>query len=210
MKISRTILGMIFILSVTLAFSNDFAQPDLVSAQTEKKSDSRRHSIGSTLFLLGNFAPGDPPNFFQLNYGYMLTPKDSINIEAITWTYYEPLGTYGSSNESYPGKVRSYGIGLGYQRFHWKNLYSTIQATSFLQQFYDIDNEKIQKGFQLYLQLRLGYRFEFFKHRWFLEPSVAFNYWPINTNFPTSFKEIENGAPNFFLFEPGLHFGYRF
>lgn len=210
MKINRTILGMIFILSVTLAFSNDFNQTDLVSAQTKKKSDSRRHSIGSSLFLLGNFAPGDPPYFFQLNYGYRLTPKDVINVEAITWTYYEPLGTYGSSDELYPGKVRSYGIGLGYQRFYWTNFYSTVQATSFLQQFYNIDNKRMQMGFQLYLQLRLGYRFEFFKQRWFIEPSVSFNYWPINTNSPTSFKEIEEGAPNYFLFEPGLHFGYSF
>ncbi len=193
MKIVLTIV--ILILFFTSAFSGEI---------------SFQHSIGSTLFLLGNFAPGDPPYFFQLNYGYQFAPEKIIIFEAITWTYYEPLGTYGSSDELYPGKIEAYGLGAGYQRFYWKNLYSTVQATPFLQQFFDSEDEKIQTGFQLYLQLRVGYRFEFFKKRWFLEPSLAFNYWPVNTNFPTPFKDVEGDAPNYFLFEPGLHFGYRF
>jgi hypothetical protein len=178
--------------------------------QTEKKDSTfRPHSIGSSLFLLGNFAPGDPVYFFQLNYGYQLTQKDFIIVEAITWTYYEPLGTYGSSKEFYPGKVRAYGIGAGYQRFLWKNLYTTVEPTFFLQQFYDTDNKKIQKGFQLYLQFILGYRFEFFKKRLFVEPAYALKYWPVNTNFPASFAAIESGAPKY-KFEPSLNFGFRF
>jgi hypothetical protein len=210
MKLKKTLSIFIFVLSYTLAFSHVLAQTDSKSAQIEKQDLIRRHSIGSTVFLLGNLAPGDPPYYFQLNYGYQLTRKDIFVIEAITWTYYEPLGTYGSSDEQYPGKVRAYGIGAGYKRFLWKNLYSKIQAIPFLQQFFDAEDKIIQNGFQLYLQLRLGYRFEFFKQRWFVEPSVAFNYWPVNTNFPASFKEIERGKPDYFLFEPGLHFGFRF
>ena len=190
-------------------FSQNFIQTDSVSVQREKHDINRRHSIGSSLFLLGNFLPGDPVRFFQLNYGYRLTPKDNIIAEAITWTYYEPLGTYGSSEEFYPGKVRAYGIGLGYQRFLWKNLYTTVEPTFFLQQFYDTDNKKIQKGFQLYLQFILGYRFEFFKERMFIEPAYALKYWPVNTNFPASFATIESGAPKY-KFEPSLHFGFRF
>jgi hypothetical protein len=176
--------------------------------QTEKRDSTfRRHSIGSTIFLLGNM--GDSVNFFQLNYGYRLTPKDNIIVEAITWTYYEPLGTYMNSKEYYPGKVSAYGIGLGYQRFLWKNLYSTVEPTFFLQQFYDTDDEKIQKGFQLYLQFIVGYRFEFFKKRMFIEPAIALKYWPVNTNFPASFSAIESGAPKY-TFEPGLNFGIKF
>jgi len=177
-------------------------------AQTAKKDSAfRRHSIGTSLFLLGNI--GDSVNFFQLNYGYRLTQKDNFIVEAITWTYYEPLGTYASSEEYYPGKVRAYGIGLGYQRFLWKNLFTTVEPTFFLQQFYDEDDTKIQNGFQLYLQFILGYRFEFFKKRLFVEPAGALKYWPVNNNFPATFAEIENGAPKY-KFEPGLNFGFRF
>jgi len=178
--------------------------------QTEKRDSTfRRHSVGSSLLLLGNFAPGDPPYYFQLNYGYRLTKNDNFIAEAITWTYYEPLGTYGSSDEFYPGKIRAYGIGLGYQRFLWKNLYSTVEPTFFLQQFYDTNDKKIQKGFQLYLQFIIGYRFEFFKKRMFVEPAYAIKYWPINSNFPASFAAIESGAPKYKC-EPSLNFGFSF
>jgi len=180
----------------------------MVFCQTENtEADFKRHSIGSSLFLLGNI--GDSVRFMQLNYGYRLTPKDNLIVEAITWTYYEPLSTYGSSEELYPGKVRASGIGLGYQRFLWKNLFTTVEPTFFLQQFYDEDDTKIQNGFQLYLQFILGYRFEFFKKRLFVEPAGALKYWPVNTNFPETFAEIENGAPKY-KFEPGLNFGFRF
>jgi hypothetical protein len=177
--------------------------------QTEKRDSTfRRHFIGSSLLVLANFLP-DPPSFYQLNYGYMLTKKDVIIIEAITWTYSEPLGTYPNSKELYPGKVRACGLGLGYQRFLWKNLFTTVEPTFFIQQFYDTDNKKIQKGFQLYLQFILGYRFEFFKKRLFVEPSFAIKYWPVNTNFPAPFAAIERGAPKYKC-EPGLNFGVRF
>ncbi len=167
--------------------------------------------IGSSMFLLGNLLPEDSPSYLQLNFGYQLTPKDIIIIEAISWTYFEPLGIpWGSSGDSYPGKISAYGIGVGYQRFLWKNLYSTVQATPFVQHFYDAEGNKIQEGFQLWLQLRMGYRFEFFENRFFLEPSVVCNYWPINTNFPAPFANIESDWPNYFLFEPGLHFGFTF
>jgi hypothetical protein len=176
-------------------------------SQSEKKDFTfRRHSLGSSLFLLANI--GDSASFMQLNYGYRPSPKDNLIAEAITWTYYEPLGTYGSSEEFYPGKVRAYGIGLGYQRFLWKNLFSTAEPTFFLQQFYNSDNEKIQKGFQLYLQFILGYRFEFFEKRLFVEPAYTLKYWPVNTNFPASFKVVENGAKNY-KFEPSLNFSIR-
>jgi hypothetical protein len=202
--ISTTLMIGIF---TTLVFSQDFTQTDPVSVQTQKQEIIRRHSVGSTLFLLGNLE--DSVRFIQLNYGYQLSRKDFVIAEAISWTYYEPLGTYMNSKEFYPGKVRAYGIGLGYQRFLWKNLYTTVEPTFFLQQFYDTDDNKIQKGFQLYLQFIVGYRFEFFKNRMFIEPAYALKYWPVNTNFPASFAVIEKGAPKY-KFEPGLNFGFRF
>jgi hypothetical protein len=119
------------------------------------------------------------------------------------------LDSFGPTGQSYPGKVRAYGIGLGYQRLLWKNLFATAEPTFFLQQFTDENDEKIQKGFQLYLQLILGYRFEIFKKRIFFEPAYALKCWPVNTNFPSSFEEIEKGAPKY-RFEPSLNFGFRF
>jgi len=192
-----------------MAISQNLTEKDAVSTTAQDNDPFRRHSIGSSLFMLGNFGAGEPVYFYQLNYGYRLTKKDNLICEAITWTYYEPLGTYGNSEEIYPGKVRAYGAGLGYQRFHWKNLFTTIEATPFIQQYYDAEGEKIQKGFQLYLQLIAGYRFEFFKKRLFVEPAYALKYWPVNTNMPESFEAVEKGVPKY-IFEPSLNFGIRF
>ena len=90
--------------------------------------------IGTSLFTLMNLAPDDqPPHFYQVNIGYMLTPKDRLSVEAITWRYYHPLGIpWGESRESadkaYPGHVREFGVGLEYQRLLTKGFYSSISA----------------------------------------------------------------------------------
>jgi hypothetical protein len=170
--------------------------------------------VGSTLTMLGNFAPTNSPEFVQLNLGYRLTPKDVISIEAMTWKYAWPLGIpYGKSfeaeEERYPGYVRETGVALVYQRFVWKGAYAAVHAMSGLQKYVDADNKKIQNGYQLFMTYRLGYHVQLFNNRFFIEPSVAMTHWPINTNVPASFAALEAKWPNHFLFEPGFHFGYN-
>lgn len=184
------------------------------SAAQTQDSLQYRHFVGSTLFVLANLAP-NPPQYYQLNYGYRLTPKDVLSVEAITWTYGGPLGRpYGPDFEhpasNFPGKVRAAGAGLAYKRFWWKRLYTQVHATAFHQTYLDEAQMKIQRGFQLFTVLRIGYQFRFFKQRFFLEPSVAATSWPINTNLPESFQVQEDQWPKYFLFEPGLHFGINF
>ncbi len=209
MRLKKLFVIVSLVMLATLAFSQEVIQKEASATQEEKQKPDRLHSIGSSLFVSFNYFIEDPADFYQLSYGYQLTPKDNIIFEAITWTYYEPLGTYENSEEMYPGKVIAYGIGAGYQRFHWKKLFTSFVATPFLQQFYDSDDDKIQKGLQLYLQFILGYRVELFKKRWFVEPAYTLKYWPVNTNFPSSFSDIEKGAPNY-KFEPSLNFGFSF
>jgi hypothetical protein len=64
--------------------------------------------------------------------------------------------------------------------------------------------------FKLFLTARLGYQVGLLRGRLFLEPSVAFTYWPVDTHVPPAFAERDAWWPNHFLFEPGLHFGVRF
>lgn len=199
----------ISIIFTTMAFSKNHSQTDSVSVQTEKQETFRRHSIGSSLWVIYDKLIEEPAGFYQFDYRYHLSQKDVFIVEAITWEYSEPLGTYENSKEMYPGKVRAYGIGVGYQRFLWKNLYTSIIATPFLQQYYDENDKKTQKGFQLYFQLIAGYRFEFFNKCLFVEPACALKLWPINTNIPKSIKEINKGTPGY-KFEPSLNFGFRF
>jgi hypothetical protein len=41
-------------------------------------------------------------------------------------------------------------------------------------------------------------------------PAVQITCWPFDTNVPAAFEESESRWPDYFLFEPGLHFGVRF
>jgi hypothetical protein len=205
-KFNLTILAIA--LFTTMAFSQNLSKTDSLASQKENSSVKYKHSIGASLFMLYNFS-AESADYYLFTYGYQFTQKDRVFVEFNTWKYPEPMGTYGNSKENYPGFVRATGVGLGYQRFHWKGLFTTIQATPFLKQYYDTDDKKIQKGFQLYLQLIAGYRFEFFKKRFYVEPAYALKYWPIDTNFPADFAEIEEGAPKYII-EPSLNFGFKF
>jgi len=196
---------------ILVIFANTFSS---LFSQSDNLNIEYRHFIGSTVFMLANLAP-NPPNYYQLNYGYRISRKDVISIEAITWEYEGPVGRpYGSdiNNEQsdFPGYVKAYGVGLAYKRFIWKGAYSAIHSTALHQNYLDENDEKIQSGFQLFNTLRFGYHFKLFKNRLFIEPSFAFTYWPINTNLPDSFQIEESKWPNYFLFEPGLHFGINF
>ncbi len=200
-------LLIILMLAVSFVYGQNKSSIDSLSSHTESQI-KHRHTLGASFFMLGNFL-SDSPDYYLFTYGYRLTKKDRIFVEFNTWKYSEPLGTYGKSEELYPGYVRAFGVGVGYQRFHWKGLFTTIQATPFIKQYYNTNNDKIQKGFQLYLQLIVGYRFEFFKKRWYLEPAYALKYWPVDTNYPIDFAEIEKGTPKY-IFEPSLNFGFKF
>ncbi len=200
-------LLIILMLPVSFLFGQNKSSIDSLSSHTESQI-KHRHTLGASFFMLGNFL-SDSPDYYLFTYGYRLTKKGRIFVEFNTWKYSEPLGTYGKSEELYPGYVRAFGVGVGYQRFHWKGLFTTIQATPFIKQYYNTNNDKIQKGFQLYFQLIVGYRFEFFKKRWYVEPAYALKYWPVDTNYPIEFAEIEKGTPKY-IFEPSLNFGFKF
>ena len=202
-----TLTSLTILMCITLAFSQ----------KTEKDSTYRKFFIGSTFWLLGNFIPDDPnpPDFVQLNFGYRITTKDVISLEAKTWKYAWPLGIpLGDSRtapeEKYPGYAREFGIGIVYQRFLWKGAFASIDAGNMFVKYMDEENKHIQNGYQLFMTYRLGYHFQFFKNRFFIEPSVSMTHWPIRTNVPESFAKLENKWPNYFLGEPGLHFGVKF
>jgi hypothetical protein len=199
------------LLIILLGYSN-------VNSQIrEQDSTYKKFFIGSSLFVLANLVPDqpNPPSFYQLNFGYRLTPKDVISIEAITWTYAWPNGipwgkSFEAPEEKYPGSIKEVGLALAYQRFFWKGAYGAVHAFNAKQTYLDENDNKIQNGYRLFMTYRVGYHLQFFKNTLFLEPSVAVTHWPVDTNVPTSFATVENKWSNYFLFEPGLHFGIKF
>lgn len=186
-----------------------------ISAKSQDIDDTdKKCFVGSTVFMLANLVDDpEPPNYYQLNFGYRITPKDVVSLELITWNYYEPLGVpYGKKKTAanFPGKVEAFGAGLAYKRFLWKSAYVQVHSTALKQNYLDEEKEKIQSGFQLFNTVRVGWQFRFFNNRVFLEPSIACTFWPVNTNLPESFQVEEDLFPKYFLGEPGLHFGINF
>ncbi|WP_276373938.1 hypothetical protein [Chryseolinea sp. H1M3-3] len=189
-----------------------------VNAQDAKQNSTyKRYFIGSTFLMLGNLVPDDPnpPKFIQLNVGYWITPKNVVFLELKRSRFAWPLGipwgkSFDAPGENYPGYVRQNVIGLAYNRFWWKGLYTGVHTMHALQKYIDEDNKKIANGYTLFMTYRLGYQLKFFKNRFFFEPSIGLTHWPIKTNTPESFKLKESKWPSYFGYEPGLHFGYNF
>jgi len=199
--------SLLIVMCITLAFSQ----------KTKQDSTYRKFYVGSSAFIFMNLNTNDPnaPDFAQLNVGYRITPKNVISLEAKTWKYAWPLGIpWGKSKtapeEKYPGYAREFGIGIVYQRFLWKGAYASIDAGNMFVKYMDENNKHIQNGYQLFMTYRLGYHFQFFNNRFFIEPSISMTHWPIRTNVPESFAKLENKWSNYFLGEPGLHFGVKF
>lgn len=188
-----------------------------VKAQNAKQDSTyRKWYIGSSLFMLGNFIPNDqnPPEYVQLNVGYRITPKDVISVEFKRSIYAWPIGipfgpSFDAPGLNYPGHARILAPTIGYQRFWWKGVYTSVYALNAFEKYFDENKKKIGNGFTLYMNFHLGYQFKFFKNRVFFEPALGCSYWPVRTNVPQSFKVKESKWPNYFI-QPGLHFGFNF
>jgi hypothetical protein len=191
-----------------------------VKAQSAKEDSTyRKYFIGSTFLVLGNFIPNDPnrPDFVQLNLGYRITPKNVVFLELKTSKFNWPLGMPWSeivdedrAQYNFPGYVRQYVLGLAYNHFWWKGLYTGVHAMNAFQTYRNEDKTKINNAYTLFMTYRLGYQFKFFKNRFFIEPSIGFTHWPIQTNVPAAFAQEESKWPKYFGYEPGLHFGVNF
>lgn len=188
-----------------------------VNAQYAKQDSTyKKHFVGSTLFMLGNLAPTNPPSFVQLNLGYRITGRDVVSLEFITWKYAWPLGmnpfyndSYGDPEYEFPGYIREYGIAIAYQRYFWKGLYAAQHVMPSLQLFVDEEGNKVDNGFQLFCTTRIGYHIKLFKDRFFIEPSLGIAFRPYYTEMPDGFKQQDDQWPKYTP-EPGLHFGFNF
>jgi hypothetical protein len=181
---------------------------------SQKDSTYKKWFIGSSLLMLGNFDTSNNPEYFLLTAGYRITPKDVITVRLERYVYSFPKGiplgpSLDAPGNNYPGHVSLIAPTIGYQRFWWKGLFTSVHALNGIETFFDDNKKKIGNGFTLYLDAYLGYQFTFFKNRIFFEPSIGISYWPIRTNVPDSFVAVERKWPNYFI-QPGLDIGFNF
>ncbi len=200
-------IGLAFVLASNLQLNAQY---------TETDSTYKKWFVGSTLFLLGNLAPVNPPGFAQLNLGYRITGKDVISLELITWKHAWPLGinpfynkAYGKPEEKFPGYIREYGIGLAYQRYIWKGLYIAVHVIPMWQTFKNENGDKVDTGFIIFNTNRVGYHIKLFKDRFFIEPSLGVAGRAFQSEMPDGFRQKDDKWPKYTP-EPGLHFGFNF
>ena len=83
-------IGFVLMMTSTIQLKAQYAKQD---------STYKKYFVGSTLFLLGNLATTNAPNFAQLNLGYRITGKDVITLEPKTWKYSWPNGIHPFLNK---------------------------------------------------------------------------------------------------------------
>ena len=198
---------------LVLALLGAFSQ-NLQAQDPKADTTYRRWFVGSTLYLLGNFAKTNNPEYIQINAGYRITPKDVVSLRFKRSVYAWPIGIpFGPSFDgpglNYPGHARILAPTIVYQRFWWKGVYTSVQALNAFEKYLDANKQKIGNGYTLYLDFYVGYQFTFFKKRFFFEPAIGCSYWPVRTNVPESFKSVEKKWPNYFI-QPGFDFGFNF
>jgi hypothetical protein len=209
-------LTLFILLAFAAAGRHDNAPPRGARDPGTDSVPTPRFWIGSSAFMLFNLIPveNNPPHFAQLNLGLRLSPRDAVSLELNTWRYAWPLGIpwgedFEAEGEEYPGYIRDFGIGLVYQRFLWRGAYAAVHAMNALQTYTRDDGESAGVGYMLFLTYRAGYHLDLGK-RFFLEPSVAATHWPVRASVPAAFRAVDAPWNNYFLFEPGLHFGFEF
>ena len=159
-----------------------------------------------------------PSTFWEIllkvNFGYRITPKDIIHFRFKRSVYDWPLGTpwekiFDGTEDIYPGHARILAPTLGYQRFWWEGVYTSVYALNAFEKYMDENNKTIGNGYTLSLDFYVGYHFTFFNNLFFFEPAIGLSYWPLRTNVPQSFTSVEKHWPNYFI-QPGFDFGFNF
>ncbi len=194
----------------------------LFCQQTElpKLSDKNdyKFSISTVLWTFTNFGkPETNTHHYEIRGRYYLSPKDAIGIKAATWKLFAPMGIPLWSDQLlneesfYPGRIRESGVGFTYQRKLWKGLFTTLEVLPLFTTYIDANKTKVGNGFKLYNSYHLGYHIPLFKKgRFFIEPQLHVNHWPINSNVPQEFQVEEAKWNNYFFIEPNIYIGFKF
>jgi hypothetical protein len=213
MKVKSTFaIAGLMIISTLPAFGQKSIQTPIVSVKGTVPD--YKFSVSTTYLSFLNFGEEKTnTHMYEFHFGYKITPKDKIGIKVATWKLFAPMGIpiwdslFLNESEFLPGRLRESGIGITYQRILWKGLFTSIEILPLLKTYLDKDNMKICNGFKLYTSYHLGYHIPLLKNRFFIEPQIHCNYWPIDTKIPPGFKEKERKWNNYFLFEPNLYIG---
>ncbi len=139
-------------------------------------------------------------HIYALQYGYQFTPKDEL---IVGLSYMNIRYDFGSTHA--PGCI------AGYRRFLWKNLHVEYQLWPAYDSFYEKNEGKYYRSFDVWNEMRLGYQFdvEISNVPIFISVQWPFGFGLYASNKPQSFKDHEK-ENRFFCFPPLLFVGMLF
>ena len=210
--ISITLMIAVF---TTRAFSQNHSET--IGGAVKDTLHYHKFSVSTTYLTFANFGEEETnTHHYEFHFGYKLNSKDIIGIKVATWKLFAPMGIpimdaiNQEENTFFPGRLKEWGVGVTYQRMLWKGLFATIEVLPLYKTYLDENDKEIGDGFKLYTSYHIGYHMRLFKSRFYIEPQIHCNYWPIDTKAPQSFQEEEDKWNNYVLFEPNLYIGIKF
>lgn len=207
-------LCLLFCIVSQLGYSQDFHSSNL----SHHNITDYKYSVLTTYLSFSNFGkPETNTHHYELRLAYHLSPKDQIGIKFATWKLFAPLGIdiwdskFLDKDYFFKGRLRETGVGLTYQRKLWKGLFATLELLPLFTKYLDENGIELGNGFKLYNSYHLGYHVPLFKKgRFYIEPQLHVNHWPINNNVQEDFKVEEDKWDNYFLIEPNIYIGINF
>ena len=138
-----------------------------------------------------------------IKYEYAITPKDELK-----------AGLAYMNLHFEEGITNSPGLIIGYRRFVWKKLYFEYELWPAYDEFYEKNEDKYYKSFDLWNEFRVGYQINFTINQIPLFVNIA---WPFgfglySSNKPDSFYDRMNQNFNdkYFFHFPLLFAGFKF
>jgi hypothetical protein len=202
------------VLAFALIFTKVFGQN---LAQTNKYKPEHKFLVCTSYLTFTNFGPEKTnTHHYEFHFMYKPTAKDRVGIKVATWKLFAPMGIqlwdplFRDESEFFPGRLKETGVGVTYQRLLWKGLFAQVEVLPLWKTYLDTDKNKIDDGFKLYTSYHVGYHLSFFRDRFYIEPQIHCNYWPIDSKAPQSFEAKESKWSNYFLLEPNLYLGVKF
>lgn len=118
-----------------------------------------------------------------IKYNYAFLPKNELKVGLSYMNIHYPEG-----NTNSPALI------LGYRRYIWKKLYAEYEFWPCYDEFYEKNENRYYKGFDLWNEFRIGYQFNFRIKELPIFVNVA---WPFgfglySSNKPKSFHDRMN------------------
>jgi hypothetical protein len=181
-----------------------FFSPSSGFSQEELKNNSPslyKHSIETS--PISPFLQMAKKGIWGIKYENALTPKDELKFGIAYMNLY-----FDEGNTNSPGLL------IGYRRYLWKKLYAEYEIWPCYDEFYEKNEDRYYKGFDLWNEFRVGYQFNF-KIKdvpLFINVAWPFGFGLYSTNKPDSFYDRmdQSFGDKYFFHFPLIFTGFKF